>query len=64
MASASADIDLSGAMLRHARGRLPIALADAGRLPVRDSCVPAVIAVMAHTDMPVYTAALRVALPS
>jgi SAM-dependent methyltransferase len=52
-------IDLSGAMLRHARGRLPIALADAGRLPVRDGCVPAVIAVMVHTDMPAYPAVLR-----
>ena len=27
-------IDLSGAMLRHARGRLPVAMADAARLPV------------------------------
>jgi len=52
-------IDLSGAMLRRALGRLPIALADAGRLPVRDSCVPAVIAVMVHTDMPAYPAVLR-----
>ena len=52
-------IDLSGAMLRHARGRLPIALADAGRLPVWDGCVPAVIAVMVHTDMPAYQAVLR-----
>ena len=52
-------IDLSGAMLRHARGRLPIALADAGRLPVWDGCVPAVIAVMVHTDMPAYPAVLR-----
>jgi SAM-dependent methyltransferase len=54
-----AGIDLSGAMLRYARDRLPVTLADAGRLPVRDGCVPAVIAVMVHTDMPAYPAVLR-----
>jgi ubiquinone/menaquinone biosynthesis C-methylase UbiE len=54
-----AGIDLSGAMLRHAQGRLPIALADAERLPVQDRCVPAVMAVMVHTDMPAYPAVLR-----
>jgi SAM-dependent methyltransferase len=54
-----AGIDLSAAMLRHARGRLPVALADAARLPVRDGCVPAVITVMVHTDMPAYPAVLR-----
>jgi SAM-dependent methyltransferase len=52
-------IDLSGAMLRHARGRLPIAMADAARLPVADASVPAVISMMAHTDMPAYPAVLR-----
>ena len=52
-------IDLSAGMLRHARGRLPAARADAGRLPLRDGCVPAVIAVMVHTDMPGYPAVLR-----
>lgn len=51
-------VDLSGAMLRYARGRLPTARADAGRLPVRDSSVPAVVAVMVHTDMPEYPAVL------
>jgi SAM-dependent methyltransferase len=54
-----AGVDLSAAMLRHARGRLPVALADAARLPVRDGCVPAVITVMVHTDMPAYPAVLR-----
>ena len=54
-----AGIDLSAAMLRYARGRLPVARADAARLPVRDGCVPAVIAVMVHTDMPAYPAVLR-----
>ena len=54
--------DLSAGMLRHARGRLPVAQADAGRLPVRDSAVPAAISVMAHTDMPGYPAVLREAV--
>jgi SAM-dependent methyltransferase len=52
-------VDLSSGMLRHARGRLPIARADAGRLPVRDSSVSAIVAVMVHTDMPEYPAVLR-----
>lgn len=52
-------VDLSGGMLRHARGRLPVALADAGRLPLRDDSVPAVVSVMVHTDMPEYPAVLR-----
>lgn len=52
-------IDLSAGMLRHARGRMPVARADAEHLPVRDGAVPAVIAVMAHTDMPGYPAVLR-----
>lgn len=52
-------VDLSGGMLRHARGRLPVARADAGRLPVGDGSVPAVVAVMAHTDMPEYPTVLR-----
>ena len=52
-------IDLSAGMLRHARGRLPVAQADAGHLPVPDGALPAVIAVMVHTDMPAYPAVLR-----
>jgi SAM-dependent methyltransferase len=52
-------VDLSAGMLRHARGRLPTARADASRLPVRDGSVPAVVAVMVHTDMPAYPAVLR-----
>jgi ubiquinone/menaquinone biosynthesis C-methylase UbiE len=52
-------VDLSGRMLRHARGRLPVAQADAERLPLRDESVPAVIAMMVHTDMPGYPAVLR-----
>ncbi|WP_086827274.1 class I SAM-dependent methyltransferase [Allokutzneria sp. NRRL B-24872] len=52
-------VDLSSGMLRHARGRLPVARANAGRLPVRESSVPAVVAVMVHTDMPEYPSVLR-----
>jgi SAM-dependent methyltransferase len=54
-----AGIDISAEMLRHARGRLPVARADAGCLPVRDNALPAVISVMAHTDIPGYPAVLR-----
>ena len=52
-------VDLSGGMLRHAHGRLPAARADATRLPVRDGSVPAVLSMMAHTDMPDYPTVLR-----
>jgi len=52
-------VDLSSGMLRHARGRLPVAQADAGRLPLRDNSVPAVVAMMVHTDMPEYPSVLR-----
>ncbi|MET4926236.1 class I SAM-dependent methyltransferase [Streptomyces sp. PSRA5] len=52
-------VDLAAGMLRHARGRLPVARADAERLPLRDGSVPAVLAVMVHTDMPGYPAVLR-----
>jgi SAM-dependent methyltransferase len=52
-------VDLSSGMLRHARGRLPVVQADAGRLPLRDNSVPAVVAMMVHTDMPEYPSVLR-----
>jgi SAM-dependent methyltransferase len=52
-------IDLSAGMLRHASGRLPIAQADAERLPIRQDALPAVVAVMVHTDIPGYPAVLR-----
>jgi len=47
-------VDLSVGMLRYARGRLPVARADATRLPFASSTFPAVITIMAHTDMPQY----------
>jgi SAM-dependent methyltransferase len=52
-------VDLSAGMLRHARGRLPVARGDAERLPVRSGSLGSVIAVMVHTDMPGYPAVLR-----
>ena len=51
-------VDISAAMLRHGRDRLPAIRADATRLPARDGDLPAVISVMAHTDMPAYPAVL------
>jgi ubiquinone/menaquinone biosynthesis C-methylase UbiE len=51
-------VDLSASMLGYARDRLPVARADATRLPVRDGGVDAVVAVMVHTDMPDYPAVL------
>ncbi|AVT28606.1 SAM-dependent methyltransferase [Plantactinospora sp. BC1] len=52
-------VDISAGMLRYARDRLPVVRADAARLPVRDGALPAVVAVMVHTDMPGYPAVLR-----
>jgi SAM-dependent methyltransferase len=52
-------VDVSAGMLRHARGRLAIARADAQRLPLRDESLPVVISVMVHTDMPGYLAVVR-----
>jgi SAM-dependent methyltransferase len=52
-------VDLSAGMLRHGRDRLPAARADARQLPVRSGSVPAVAAVMVHTDMPEYPAVLH-----
>lgn len=52
-------VDLSAGMLQHARGRLRVTRADAGRLPFRDSSVRAAISVMADTDILSYPAVLR-----
>jgi len=51
--------DLSSGMLAYARDRLPVARADAARLPVRDGSLAAAVAVMVHTDMPAYARVLR-----
>jgi ubiquinone/menaquinone biosynthesis C-methylase UbiE len=42
-------VDLSAGMLWYARRRLPVARANAKRLPVGDSSVPAVVSVMPRT---------------
>jgi SAM-dependent methyltransferase len=47
-------VDLSAGMLRHAAARLPVARADATRLPVPDGSLDAAIAVMVHTDLHAY----------
>lgn len=51
-------VDLSAGMLRHAVDRLGVAQGDAGRLPVADGSVDAVITVMVHTDLPDYAPVL------
>ena len=49
-------VELSAGMLRHAHGRLAAAQGDAVHLPFASNSVPAVISVMAHTDMADYPA--------
>ncbi|QSB12635.1 methyltransferase domain-containing protein [Natronosporangium hydrolyticum] len=48
-------VDLSAGQLRHARNRLPVALADAAHLPVAAGRLPAAVAVLCHTDLPDYS---------
>jgi SAM-dependent methyltransferase len=52
-------LDISASMLGYAKERLPVARADATRLPIASCALPAVITVMAHTDMPNYPEVLR-----
>ncbi|MEV7095422.1 class I SAM-dependent methyltransferase [Amycolatopsis sp. NPDC051045] len=52
-------VDVSAGMLRYAAARLPIVLGDAGALPIATGALPAVVAIMVHTDMPSYPAVLR-----
>ncbi|EOD66378.1 class I SAM-dependent methyltransferase [Amycolatopsis vancoresmycina] len=52
-------VDVSAGMLRHAAARLPVARGDATALPIASGVLPAVVAIMVHTDMPAYPAALR-----
>jgi SAM-dependent methyltransferase len=52
-------LDLSTAQLGHARNRMPVVAADATALPIRPSSLPAVAAVMCHTDVDDYAAACR-----
>jgi SAM-dependent methyltransferase len=60
-------VDLSAGQLRHARSRMPVAVAEASALPVRAGACAAVTAVMCHTDIDGYaltcqalSAALRI----
>lgn len=50
-------IDISSGMLRRALARLPVVQADVAQLPFADGSLAAVIAMMAHTDMPNYPSA-------
>jgi SAM-dependent methyltransferase len=52
-------VDLSWGQLRHARRRLPVVAGDASRVPLRSGSLPAVVCVLAHTDVPDYRAVLR-----
>jgi SAM-dependent methyltransferase len=52
-------VDLSPALLRHARPRLPVAVADAARLPLGDAGLDAVVATLVHTDLENWAAAVR-----
>jgi SAM-dependent methyltransferase len=54
-------LDMSGGQLDHARRRLPVVIADAAVPPVRPGCLPAVAAVMCHTDVDDYAAVCRAA---
>lgn len=47
-------VDLSVGQLRHARRRMPVAVAEAGALPVRTGTLAAVTAVLCHTDIDDY----------
>jgi SAM-dependent methyltransferase len=52
-------VDVSAGMLRHAAARLPAVRGDAEALPFVTGSLPAVVAIMVHTDMPAYPAVLR-----
>ncbi|WP_412539725.1 class I SAM-dependent methyltransferase [Longispora sp. K20-0274] len=52
-------VDISAGQLSFAAGKLPVARADAGRLPVASGSLDAVASVLIHTDVPDYRAAVR-----
>lgn len=52
-------LDVSTAMLRYAKSRLPVATADARELPLAAGSVSTVLGIMVHTDMPDYPAVLK-----
>ncbi|GIF95936.1 class I SAM-dependent methyltransferase [Catellatospora citrea] len=51
-------VDLSAGQLRHAMHRLPVAVADAARLPFADNTLPAAVCVLISTDVPDYGAVI------
>ena len=57
-------VDLSRAQLRYARARMPAFVGDAARPPLRPGTLAAVSAVMCHTDLDDYAAALRALAPA
>jgi SAM-dependent methyltransferase len=57
-------LDLSRAQLRYARERMPVAAADATRPPLRPGTLAAISAIMCHTDIDDYAAALRALSPA
>ena len=57
-------LDLSRGQLRYARDRMPAVAADATRPPLRAAALAAVSAVMCHTDIDDYAAALRALTPA
>ncbi|GAA2373238.1 methyltransferase [Catellatospora methionotrophica] len=54
----SVGVDLSAGQLRHAAHRLPVAVADAARLPFADGALTAAVCVLASTDVPDYGAVI------
>ena len=52
-------VDLSPALLRQARPGLPVAVADATKLPVADERLDAVVASLVHTDLDDWAAAVH-----
>lgn len=57
-------LDLSRGQLRYARARMPAVAADANRPPLRPGSLAAVSAVMCHTDIDDYAAAVRALSPT
>jgi SAM-dependent methyltransferase len=57
-------MDLSRGQLRYARARMPAVAADATRPPLRPGTLAAVAAVMCHTDIDDYAAAMRALSPA
>jgi SAM-dependent methyltransferase len=57
-------MDLSPAQLSYARARLPVVLANAVSPPLRAGAVAAISAVLCHTDIDDYAAAVRALTPA